>query len=198
MILEKFPNLVKHQKYFGGEFFLFSRTAPPTIPDEYFSVTTNNFEPGLPEWGWVDKNLCTDSLAIGGEKSWFSNGLEFSPTYKNSLRDMIRTENDIIDVSVDMRLPNVFPGAWLVITINSGDKNIKWLSVPVSDYINPGQTGRVRQSVRLSDVELRHHHLMFSAFVWNPMKSNYLLDNFSIHVRSGNPVIYGLYREIKL
>jgi hypothetical protein len=29
------------------------------------------------------------------------------------------------------------------------------------------------------------------------MKAPYILDNFRVRVRSGNPLIYGLYRKVK-
>jgi hypothetical protein len=109
---------------------------------------------------------------------------------------MIHSENDVIDVSVDVQVPLVFPGAWLVVSVTTDGKDIKWSSAAISDYVKPGNQGRVFESLRISDIELRHHRLMFHAFVWNPMKSPYILDNFTIRVRRGNPVIYGLYRKV--
>lgn len=164
---------------------------------EYFYEVVNNFEPSLPEWGWIDQKRCIDSLSIEGNLSFASPaGSEFSPTYSKSLRDLMRSPNDVIDVSVDMRTPLVFPGAWLVISVTSNGKDIKWSSTAVNDYIKPGNQGRVFHSLRLSDIELRHHGLMFHAFIWNPMKSPYILDHFRVRVRTGNPVIYGLYRKV--
>jgi hypothetical protein len=197
MILERFPYLLTHKMYSGGEFFLFSKIKPARTLTEYFEVSMNGFEPSLPEWGWVDELKCSDSLPITGSRSFVNkNGDEFSPTYSRSLRDMMQNESDIVDVSVDLRLPMVFPGAWLVTTVTSGERTIKWLSVPVGDYIKPGQTGRVYQSVRLSDVELRHHRLIFTTYIWNPVRSTYVMDNFTVKIRTGNPLIYGLYRKI--
>ncbi len=157
---------------------------------EYFYAAVNNFEPSLPDWGWIDQKRCTDSLAIEGKLSFASPaGSEFSPTYSKSLRDMMRSPNDVIDVSVDMRTPMVFPGAWLVISVTANGKDVKWSSAAVNDYIKPGHQGRVFHSLRLSDIELRHHGLMFHAFIWNPMKSPYIMDHFRVRVRTGNPVI---------
>ena len=197
MIMEKFPFLLKHTSYCGGDFYLFSKIKPENLKHEYHYSKVNSFEPSLPEWGWVNEKQCLDSLTIDGKKSFYNDiGSEFSPTYSVPLRDLMHSENDVIDVSVDLRTPMVFPGAWLVTSITSEGKNIMWNSVPVNDFIQPGHQGRVFQSVRLSDVELRHHRLMFNTFVWNPMKSNYIMDNFTVRVRSGNPVIYGLIRKV--
>ncbi len=199
LIMEKYPFLIQHKPYCGGDFYLFSRINPLKVSGEYFYTLTNTFEPSLPDWGYVNEKRCIDSLTIEGGKSFVNDvGIEFSPTYTKSLRDMIHSENDVIDVSVDVRTPLVFPGGWLVLSITSDGKDVKWSSAAVSDYVKAGQQGRVFQSLRISDIELRHHRLMFNAFVWNPMKSPFIMDNFNVRVRSGNPVIYGLYRKVGL
>jgi len=199
LILEKYPYLLQHKIYCGGDFYLFSRIKPEKATGEYFYEITNHFEPSLPEWGWVNGKRCIDSLTIEGKRSFVSDaGLAFSPTYAVPLRDLIHSPDDVIDVSADLRTPPVFAGALLVVSITSNGRDVKWTAAPVNEYVKPGQLGRVFQSLRLSDVELRHHGLMLNAFIWNPMKSPYILDNFRVRVRSGNPVIYGLYREVRL
>jgi len=199
LINSRYPYLLKHVCYCGGDFYLFSRINTGKVINEYFYASVNTFEPGNQDWGWMDDKMCSDSLPMDGKKSFLNDkGAEYSPTFIKPLRDLFRNENDVIDISVDVRTPLVFPGAWLVVSVTSDGKDVKWTSAPVSDYIKPGKQGRVFQSLRLSDVELRHHRLMLSTFLWNPMKSNYMMDNFTVRVRSGNPVIYGLYRKIKL
>ncbi len=197
LMIEKFPFLIQHKAYCGGDFYLFSRKKPAQTVTEYFSCITNTFEPSLPDWGWIDETRCIDSVPIEGKKSFVNQaGVEFSPAYSTSLRGMIHSENDVIDVSVDVRTPSVFPGAWLVLSVSSYGKDLRWNSVPINDYVQPGHSGRVFQSLRVSDLDLRHHQLKFNAYIWNPMKSPYIMDNFTVRVRTGNPVIYGLYREV--
>ena len=180
LILEKFPYLIQHKTYCGGDFYLFSGTKPAKELTEYFYSTNNSCQPVIPNGG------------LGFEIK----GLEFSPAYSLSLRDLIHSANDVIDVSVDVKTPLVFPGAWLVVSITSDGKDIRWNSVALGDYVKPGHEGRVFQSLRLSDIELRHHWMMFNAYIWNPKKLTFSMDNFRIRVRSGNPVIYGLNRPV--
>ncbi len=197
MILERFPGLIRHDCLAGGDFYLFSKEPSDRGLNEYFYSVTNTFEPSLPGWGWIDGKRCTDSLAIAGERSYLvAAGEEFSPTYTQNLRSMIRSDNDIIDVMAELRLPAVFPGAWLVVTVSAGGKDLKWCAAPVNDFIGPGKSGKVFQSLRISDVDMRHHGMTFRAYLWNPVKTPFLLDNFTVKVRSGNPVVYGLYRNI--
>jgi hypothetical protein len=246
LMMEKYPYLIQHKSYCGGDFYLFSRikpdfsqtreskqlssknsnrssdkvdqrysnlqqyqfksrnehrfseTYPMEVKTEYFYEAINNFEPSLPQWGWIDEKRCTDSLVLEGKLSFASPaGSEFSPTFTMPLRDLMHSDNDVIDVSVDMQTPMVFPGAWLVVSVTSNGRDIKWSSAAVNEYIKPGHPGRVFQSLRLSDIDLRHHGLIFNAFIWNPMKLPYVMDHFRVRVRTGNPVIYGLYRKVQ-
>jgi hypothetical protein len=51
---------------------------------------------------------------------------------------------------------------------------------------------QVYHSVKLSDINLDHKNLHLKTFIWNKGKESFLIDNFTIEVRKGNPVIYGL------
>lgn len=207
-----YPYLLMHKSYAGGDFYLFSRRnyrdsddpEPDTagsskgVLNEYFYSNTNGFEPSPSEWGWIRQQQVTDTLPIAGKRSfsvWA--GQEFSPTFTMPLRDLIHGRDDVIDASVDLRLPEVFPGGWLVMSVTSNGRDVYWNSASVADYLKPGRQGRVYMSLRMSDIELRHHGLQLSVFIWNPAKSPYILDNFTIRVRRGNPVIYGLYRIVE-
>lgn len=198
MILEKYPFLVRHQAYVGGDFYLFSKARPIEERSEYFYKVVNTFEPSASEWGWVNPKQCIDSLAINGSKSFaVRDGAEYGPTFNVPLRPLLHGENDVVDISADLRLPSVFSNAWLVVSVTSDKRNIYWNSIPVRDYLSPGQTGRVFISMRLSDIEMRHHRMMFMTFLWNPGKLNYIMDNVTVRVRSGNPVIYGLFKKVE-
>ena len=195
--MEKFPHLINHLKYSGGDFYIFSKTSQPSEITEYFSSTINNFETVPPEWNYFTSRQYPDSAAIEGRRSFYDDStLVFSPTYSKNLRDMIKTRDDVIDVSADLRLDKKFPAAWMIATVTSKDKIITYVITPISDYMLPGDSGRAYISVRLSDVEFRHHAMKFSVYLWNPNHGRFMMDNFSVRVRSGNPVVYGLYRQI--
>ena len=197
IIQEKFPWIVSHKMYNGGDFYMFSRNHPIRAINEYFSEITNTFETIPIEWGYVNPKQCNDSLLISGCKSFQGDtASEFGPTYSNGLRDMIHTHDDVIDVSIDLKTPQIFPGAWLVATITSRDKTVYWTSAAVNEFVQPGVEGRAFISIRISDIELRHHSLKFTTYLWNPMKLPYTMDNFRVRLRSGNPLIYALYRQL--
>ena len=199
LIQNKFPYLITHKMYSGGDFYIFSKYKPVRAINEYFSETINTFEEIPTEWGYVNEKQCTELLPMTGEKSFQCDTLsEFSPTYSKGLRGMMRSRDDVIDVSVDLRTPQIFPGAWLVAVVTSGDKTVYWTSSAVNEFIKPGTQGRAFISIRISDIELRHHGLKFTTYLWNPMKLRCTMDNFKVRIRSGNPLIYGLYRQLPL
>lgn len=197
LIKERFPYLIKHKIYCGGDFYLFSRDKPFKVETEYFYEAVNDFETARPEWINLNETNCKDSLPLNGKNSyWNLDTSEFSPTFFKPLRDLIRTGYDVVDVSAVVRIPRVFPGAWLVTSVTSGKNIIFWRSLPLNSFVRPGHKGKVFISLRVSDIELKHHELMFNTYIWNPMKLFYEMDDFTVRVRTGNPVIYGLYRPV--
>jgi hypothetical protein len=190
-----FPNLMVHKTYAGGDFYLFSKKSSEKQVSEYYLDMVNDFEKPYDHWVNYKKEMRTDSLPIAGRFSYKADtSSEYSPTFEMGLREMFRNSNDVIDITAEVRLPAVFPGAWLVATVTSHDKSVYWTSAAVNDFLRPGETGKVFLSLRLSDIELRHRGLKLTVYLWNPMKLPFLLDNFRIRVRSGNPFLYGLIR----
>ncbi len=198
VIRSVYPYLLSHQCYAGGDFYLVSRRPAKDSMEEYFREFVNDFEPVPPQWYNVDPVQCKDSLPVRGTASYYAvSDAEYSPTFTMGLRDLMERPDDEVDISVEVRLPLIFPGAGLVTTITSGDRTIYWTSVPLEDYVNPGETGQVYLSLRLSDLELRHHHLRLNAYIWNPRRSEYVMDHFTVKVRKGNGLLYGLFREVR-
>jgi hypothetical protein len=113
------------------------------------------------------------------------------------LRSLVQSQDDIIDVSVTVKIPPVFPGGWLVTAVNSGNRTLFWRSVSITEYVRPGGQGKVFISFHTADLDWRHRQLMFSTYLWNPKKIPFELDDFTVQVRSGNPVLYGLFRPVE-
>jgi len=195
-ILEKYPYLVEHRSYCGGDFYLFSKKKAFAKATEYFFEARNDFETGCPPWPNLKERKCRDSLPIDGKRSyWNTDTNEYSPTFSMPLRDLIKTGTDVIDVTADIRVPPVFPGAWIVTSVTAREKTIFWRALPINEMVPPGSQGKVFLSLPVSELELRHHALMFNAYIWNPGKYPYVMDNFTIRARHGNPIIYGLYKK---
>lgn len=197
IILRKYPFLVDHKRFFGGDIYLFSKQPDPSLPDEYHTRYLNDFGGHAEGWPWIGKEELSDSMPPEGNRSYLlRSGQEFGATFQASLRGMIKQESDIIDVSADLQRPVDSPETWLVAAVTSGDRTLMRVSSPVSDFVQPGSAGRVWVSLKCSDLDFRHHRILLTAYLWNPGKGTCLVDNFSVAVRSGNPFIYGLFRDI--
>jgi hypothetical protein len=51
--------------------------------------------------------------------------------------------------------------------------------------------------VKLSDIDLPPGDIALRAGIWNKGGANFLVDDFIISLRKGNPIIYGLVEKIE-
>ena len=195
IIQSKFPSVIVHECFNEADLYVFSRDSSNNKNEYYFSsgadFTSNST-------GWI--NLWPNG-------SWYSAsdlsspvyrlaGTEFSPGFRVSLRDICRNKNDIIDMVADVETPGHFSGAWLQLGIYSKQELLLLRNTP----LGPGRAGEFRQvfcSVRLADIDWRHHYLNVQGFIWNPGKQDVVIRSMSFRMRNGNPIIYGLYRKIE-
>ena len=88
----------------------------------------------------------------------------------------------------------------LVAQIESGSKNVFWGGANFNEFIPPDINStewyKIHNSIKLSDLNLLDDDLILKVFVWNKNKADFLIDNFRISLRSGNPIIYGLFEKI--
>lgn len=198
LIREKFPRVLLHETFSGGDFYLFSRNPETHAPVIYHTENIQDFEKEHPFWNNLTPTLVVRDHPLNGRASYaMADTLEFSPTFSYPLRSLVQSQDDVIDVSVTVKIPPVFPGGWLVTAVNSGNRTLFWRSVSITEYVKPGGQGKVFISFHAAELDWRHRQLMFSTYLWNPKKIPFELDDFTVQVRSGNPVLYGLFRPVK-
>lgn len=54
----------------------------------------------------------------------------------------------------------------------------------------------VHHSIKLSDIYLNHDNIVLKTYIWNKSRKNFVIKDFEIKLRKGNPIIYGLYEKI--
>ncbi len=125
---------------------------------------------------------------------------EWSPTYSAPLSDFISNENNYIDISVTTKTDSEIAETLLVATLESEGIVYNFSGADFNSFTDPAaaphQWTIVHHSLKLADINLDYRNLWLKVFVWNKGKSNFLIDNFKIEVRDGNPLIYGLYEKI--
>ncbi|MCB9263262.1 MAG: glycosyltransferase family 39 protein [Flavobacteriales bacterium] len=123
---------------------------------------------------------------------------EWSPTFSIDLKPFLKHQNHFIDVSAKLKTAQPDSNVLLVATLEINGENIYWNAIKMSDYNNDstGFTTAIH-SIKLSDIYLKNNSVKLKAFVWNKAHQEVLMDDFSIVLREGNPVLYGLFNEIK-
>ncbi len=195
VILSKFPSLLVHKRFNEADLYVFGRDSASLINECYFSSAAD-FISNSTAWINLWPNSCWYTATDLSSPVYRLEGTEFSPGFKVSLRDICRHKNDIIDIIADVETTEEFSGAWLQLGIYSKQE----LLLLRNTAIGPGRPGEFRRvfcSLRLADIDWRHHYLSVQGFIWNPMKQDIVIRSMSFRVRQGNPILYGLYREIE-
>ncbi len=198
IIQDYFPGIVEQKNYAGGTTYLFSKTeGNKTENVESFGFEANDSE----NWGAINKSNYIDSIRYAGNYSYrVDSDSEFSSEFTHELDRIISNSNNFIDISVKAKIENTIHETFLVATLESHGESIHWESTPFEKFIGssglPGDWITIHHSMKLSDINLNHSDIILKVYVWNKGGNTFLIDDFKINVREGNPVIYGLYEKI--
>jgi hypothetical protein len=198
VIRQYFPVMLKQNNYFGGSTYLFSKTGE----EARTIITTYDFDSPVPDgWRSVKEENRIDSVGFNSSFSYKMDSLtEWSPTFSIPLKQIVTHENNYIDVTVSAKPADQLPGALLVITLDLEGEVVNFSGADFGSFTNPSTSSNewitVNHSLKLADVHLNFDNVILNVFVWNNGRKQFLLDNFSVEVRDGNPVVYGLYEDL--
>jgi uncharacterized membrane protein len=196
IITDYFPYLVWQKNYAGGTSYYFSKNngQPTKLVDQL------DFETNIKNWTSIDNNQIISVDNIQNGKSYLLDSLsEWSPTFSKKLDEIIDNGNNFIDISVKIYKPDSFCHAVLVGSIQKGEKIIYWNGIGFNTFIDslPATNNwyTIHNSLKLSDIYLNYNNLILKVYIWNKEKQPLIIDDFSIHLRQGNPLIYGLFEK---
>jgi len=196
VIRAKYPYLLRHRCLNEGDFYVFSKDSVAG-PDEYYFRSDADFTSDRK--GWVSPNpsaVWFDGEDVQIPVFYMDSSIEFSPTFRGSLRDICRHRNDVIDFSADVETGSRFTVAYLQLGIYRKDILQSFYSADI-DGKHPGGFRRIFCSCRLADIDWKHHSLYVQGFIWNRWKQDLVIRSMSFRVRHGNPFLYGLYTKIE-
>ncbi len=197
IIRQYFPVMQVQNNYFLGSTYLFSKSGE----DKRKYVTRYGFETSPPEgWGSVSNEKILDTRGLNETLSYQMDSLtEWSPTFATPLGPVITHENNYIDLSVKVKSRHDISEALLIATVESKDGVVHFSGADFKTFVKAAadSTGwyTVFHSLKLSDMNLDFSSVSLKAFVWNKGKNTFLVDDFTIKIRDGNPVVYGLYEK---
>jgi len=198
-IQDYFPEIEIQKNYAGATTFVFSKSKNNDnnlINFQGFESKDKKF------WSSIDESKFNDSISYSGKLSYqLDEKTEWGPKYVVPLNDVITNENNFIDISAKVNLFGKCDEIILVFALSSNDKNIFWSGSSFDKFITntcPDNENwiTVHQSVKLSDVYMNHPNIQLEIYIWNKGLNKFLMDDFTIKLRKGNPVIYGLFEKI--
>jgi len=198
LIQQYFPKKIWQKNYVGGNSYLFS-----SQNSEQKINNLQNFEGEIsPQWSNIDTEKISFSDSLFQRNSYYvEKGIEWGPKFSILLDDLSLSRNDFIDISVKIKyLAKSDASAVLVSTLESGNKNFHWSGTEFRSFVNINDVTTkwqtIHHSIKLSDIYLNYRNIKLNIYVWNKNKEQFLIDDFKIKPRTGNPIIYGLINKI--
>jgi len=198
VIQDYFPAKISQKNYVGGTTYLFSgnnHKKTTIIELQGFESNSND------NWTSIKETNLTGTESFEGTYSYLIDSLtEWSPTCSVLLDKIINNQNNFIDISVKVKYRNNNFDALLVATLETPEKEIHWDGTPLEIFTVSKNSEEnwftAHHSIKLSDIPLNHNNIKLKTYIWNKGRESFLIDNFKIELRNGNPVIYGLTEKI--
>ena len=197
LIRDYYPGMEWRRDYAEATSYLFSRTG--RSEDREWAYLGFESEALLP-WHTVDPGRIIDSVSFSGQRSYLMDDqVLYGPTLIVLMNDLEWDENDFIEISAKVR--GKAEHMLLVASLETRGGTVHWSSTPASRFVPCSLSGdpwfTVHHVLKLSDMQLHHPGLVFKVYPWNRGGDTFLLDDFRITLRKGNPVIYGLTEPLK-
>lgn len=197
-IQQVFPFMVERHDMEEGQTFLFSGM-PNNGKLEDLSHASMVTPEALKGEGWnVDADLPSsrDTSAKYGiaPKAWDLAGREFGAVFERSVFDLSSGDNDILEAS--MEVLHASPGSELklVMELKEGDRSTFYRTS--GDGPAYGRS-TLFTAIPLSDLPQHGQGARLKVYIWNPGGTAAQVASIEVHVREGNPWLYGLFQPLK-
>ncbi len=197
LIQDYYPTIELQNNYFGGTTYLFSKKNGK----ENNMIERQDFEGyHQGDWSAIDRRKITDTACFSGKSSYIMDSTqEYSFSYSKPLKGFIKNRNNYIDISARVALPDTFKDINLVAELSANNRIHYW-GASSFDLFTDNKTAKngwvtVHHSVKLSDISFDESTIL-KVFIWNKGKNTFLVDDITIRLREGNPLIYGLFQKI--
>ncbi|WP_107039483.1 glycosyltransferase family 39 protein [Brumimicrobium mesophilum] len=199
IILDYYPNIEMENNYFGGATYLFSKKNADSNSkksNKISLISMLDFEDESTEYWNYDAQFITDLKSVSGSNSYLINSeIEYGPSYTIQLEKISQNKSDFIDFSLKAKENTSFNDAVLVVTLESNGESVFWTGYPLEEAINSdslsSEWSTTHVSLNLSSIYLNYDHIQLKSLIWNRGKGEFLIDDFKVNLREGNPVVYG-------
>ncbi|MBK9597477.1 MAG: glycosyltransferase family 39 protein [Flavobacteriales bacterium] len=197
-IQQAFPFMVERHDMEEGQTFLFSGMPNGTHLDDRSHVSVVTPE-ALKGEGWnvdADLPLSRDTSGAYGSapKGWDVAGREFGAVFERAVFELSSADNDILEARMDVM--SAAPGSELklVMELKEGDRSTFYRTS--GDGPELGRSS-LFTAIPLSDLPEHGHGARLRVYLWNPGGKAAQVSSIAVHVREGNPWLYGLFQPLK-
>jgi hypothetical protein len=197
LIRDYYPGIEWQRDYAGATSYLFNRTG--NSEDVVWGIQGFESEAKEP-WHAVDPGKIIDSVSFSGHCSYLiDEHVLYGPAFSVNMEDLEWNDNDFIEISAKVRGP---AGNMLMVASLESRRGIDHWSATAANLFAPCSLPEdawftVHHVLKLSDIHLNHRSLKLTVYPWNREGDTFMLDDFRITLRHGNPVIYGLTEPLK-
>ncbi len=198
IIQDYYPTVEEQKNYVGGSTYIFSKKAS----QENIFIEKLTFEHYKNKaWNSIDSINFNDAMSVSGNYCYCMDSTsEWGPSFSAKVTDIVKNENNFIDITVKAKTSENFDDVILVASIESGKNNVHWGGTPFNTFIFNNAAEKwftIHHAIKLSDIYLNYPDVTLIVYIWNKGKKNFYIDDFTIKLRPGNPVIYGLQENIR-
>ncbi len=185
LIQTRFPQIVWQKNYFSGSTILYSKQiskSSNSVISRYSDGKWSDGENKLPQT--KEGFFIVDSL------------MEFGPNFKIPIKDILKSPSDNIDILVKFNSLSSNSDVKIVAQIELPDTLLQWgASASNEQQINSICSEMVHS---LSIHNPRYFEkATIVIYLWNPNKLNFEFKDMEITRRKGNPLVFGLFQEIR-
>ena len=192
IIQDYFPKMDWQRNYFGATAYLFSSKIEREKSGFYASLRPTDHRWTNVKTNQFQMNRASKKLeyAVLQEEEW-------TVGFQSSLSEIMKMENDFIDVRVKAKLSSAMQKVDLVLLLESNGQSISWNSISLTDFpVDSSGLVTAYQSLKLSDINHNHPNIVFKTLIWNLDKEPFLIQSFEIKQRDGNPILYSINEPI--
>ncbi len=171
LILDYYPEIIFQKNYYSGTNYLFKKSSEKPTNSRYydtFNYTLKNFN--------------------------FPINAEYSRNYTNNLKSIVSRPTNFIDIS--LTIDEKYTGnPTLVSILQEGDSTIDWRGMNFNLQNNNlhNHQLKIHLPIKLSDISIHNKQLIFNTYLWKKKGENFNVLDYSLRIRKGNPIIYGLF-----
>lgn len=188
IIKKAFPYCIEKKDYYASGFYVFSKSSKKSDTLKAYFEIKNEFKSRQDNWTNVDLEYVVDGAVLSKQKEW-------GPHTKFNLDSVLVHKNDVLDINVRYTSKSE-ESLYLVTEVKYKDSVLHYSAVSSNQFLKEKDTGSIYKTIEFSGLPFTDKDVEVSSYLWNKEHGDFVLNEFSLKLRRGNPLQYSLYEPI--